>query len=163
MAKDNSFDIVSEINLQEVDNAIQQTKREIENRYDFKGSKSELKRDENKLTVTSEDEYKINSVIDILQSKLIKRNVSIKALHYGKVEAAAGGMARQHIDLVQGIDQEHAKKITKLIKESKIKVQVQIQGEQLRVSGKNRDDLQQVIQLVREANLDIPVQFVNYR
>ncbi|GAA0366019.1 YajQ family cyclic di-GMP-binding protein [Bacillus horti] len=163
MAKDNSFDIVSEINLQEVDNAIQQTKKEIENRYDFKGSKSELKRDEQKLTITSEDEYKINSVVDILQSKLIKRQVSIKALHYGKVEPASGGMARQQIDLVQGIDQDRAKKITKLVKESKIKVQVQIQGEQLRVSGKNRDDLQQVMQMIRESDLDIPVQFVNYR
>lgn len=163
MAKDNSFDIVSEINLQEVDNAIQQAKKEIENRYDFKGSKSELKREEKAIIVTSEDEYKINSVIDILQSKLIKRDVSIKALKYGKIESVAGGMARQKIDLVQGIDQDYAKKITKMVKDSKIKVQVQIQGEQLRVSGKNRDDLQSVIQLIKEANLDIPVQFVNYR
>lgn len=163
MAKENSFDIVSEIELQEVDNAIQQTRKEIENRYDFKGSKSELKREDKKLTVISEDEYKINSVIDVLQSKLIKRGVSIKALKYGKIEAAAGGMARQQIDLVQGIEQEYAKKMTKLIKDSKLKVQVQIQGEQLRVSGKNRDDLQQVIQLIREADLEIPVQFVNYR
>jgi uncharacterized protein YajQ (UPF0234 family) len=163
MAKENSFDIVSEVNIQEVDNAIQQAKREIETRYDFKGSVSDISREDQQLTIISDDEYKLNSVVDILQSKLIKRDVSLKALNYGKVEPAAGGTVRQKIDLVNGIEQEHAKKINKMIKEAKLKVQVQIQGEQLRVSGKSRDDLQKVIQMLKEADLDIPLQFVNYR
>jgi uncharacterized protein YajQ (UPF0234 family) len=163
MAKDSSFDIVSQIDMQEVDNAVQQALKEIENRYDFKGSKSEIRREEGSLTIISDDEYKLNSVIDIVQSKFIKRNISLKSMKYGKIEAAAGGTVRQKVDLVQGIDQENAKKISKLVRDSKLKVQAQIQGDQLRVSGKNRDDLQQVIHLIKEADLPIAVQFANYR
>jgi uncharacterized protein YajQ (UPF0234 family) len=163
MAKDNSFDIVSEIDMQEVDNAVQQALKEIETRYDFKGSKSEIRREEAVLTVSSDDEYKLNSVIDILQSKFIKRNISLKAMKYGKIESAAGGTIRQKVDLVQGIDQDNAKIITKLVRDSKLKVQAQIQGDQLRISGKNRDDLQQVMQMIKEADTPIAIQFTNYR
>lgn len=163
MAKEHSFDIVSQVNLQEVDNAIQQAKREIETRYDFKGSVSAITREDQQLTVVSDDEYKLKSVIDILQSKLIKRDVSLKALNYRKVEPAAGGTVRQKIDLVNGIEQEQAKKISKRIKDAKLKVQVQIQGDQLRVSGKSRDDLQRAIQQVKDADIEIPLQFINYR
>jgi uncharacterized protein YajQ (UPF0234 family) len=163
MAKDNSFDIVSEIDMQEVDNAVQQALKEIETRYDFKGSKSEIRREEAILTIVSDDEYKLNSVIDIVQSKFIKRNISLKSMKYGKVEAAAGGTVRQKVDLVQGIDQDNAKIITKLVRDSKLKVQAQIQGDQLRISGKNRDDLQQVMQMIKEADSPIALQFTNYR
>jgi uncharacterized protein YajQ (UPF0234 family) len=163
MAKDNSFDIVSEIDMQEVDNAVQQALKEIETRYDFKGSKSEIRREEAVLTVSSDDEYKLNSVIDILQSKFIKRNISLKAMKYGKIESAAGGTVRQKVDLVQGIDQDNAKIITKLVRDSKLKVQAQIQGDQLRISGKNRDDLQQVMQMIKDADTPIAIQFTNYR
>lgn len=163
MAKDNSFDIVSEVELHEVDNAIAQALKEIKNRYDFKGSISNIERNEGTLTIHTEDEFKLQSVIDVLQSKLIKRNVSLKALQYEKIEAASGSTVRQNIKLAQGIEQEHAKKITKLIKDSKLKIQVQIQGDQLRVSGKSRDDLQQAIKLIQDANLNIPLQFVNFR
>lgn len=163
MAKDNSFDIVSEVELHEVDNAVSQALKEIKNRYDFKGSISNIERNEGTLTIHTEDEFKLQSVIDVLQSKLIKRNVSLKALQYEKVEPASGSTIRQHIKLAQGIEQEHAKKITKLVKDSKLKVQVQIQGDQLRVTGKSRDDLQQAIRLIQDANLDIPLQFVNFR
>lgn len=163
MAKDSSFDIVSQIDMQEVDNAVQQALKEIENRYDFKGSKSEIRREDGSLTIVSDDEYKLNSVVDIVQSKFIKRNISLKSMNYGKIEAASGGTVRQKVDLVQGIDQENAKKISKLVRDSKLKVQAQIQGDQLRISAKNRDDLQQVIQLIKEADLPIAVQFTNYR
>jgi uncharacterized protein YajQ (UPF0234 family) len=163
MAKDSSFDIVSQIDMQEVDNAVQQALKEIETRYDFKGSKSEIRREEAVLTIISDDEYKLNSVIDIVQSKFIKRNISLKSMKYGKVEAASGGTVRQKVDLVQGIDQDNAKIITKLVRDSKLKVQAQIQGDQLRISGKNRDDLQQVMQLIKEADVPIALQFTNYR
>jgi uncharacterized protein YajQ (UPF0234 family) len=163
MAKDNSFDLVSQIDIQEVDNAVQQALKEIETRYDFKGSKSEIRRDDGHLILLSDDEYKLASVVDILQSKFIKRNLSIKAMDYGKIEPAAGGTVRQRIDLIQGIDQENGKKVSKLVRDSKVKVQVQIQGDQLRISGKNRDDLQKVIHMIKEADLPIDVQFINYR
>lgn len=163
MSKENSFDVVSEINMQEVDNAIQQALKEIENRFDFKGSKTEIRREKDHLILVSDDEYKLTSVIDILQSKFIKRDISLKAMKYGKVESAAGGTVRQKVDLVQGIDQENSKQIGKIIKDSKIKVKFQIQGEQLRVSGKSRDDLQAVMQLIKTADITIPLQFVNFR
>jgi len=164
MAKDVSFDIVSEVDVQEVDNAINQARKEIETRFDFKGSKSELEFDGvGKLTVTSDDEYKLSSVYDVLETKLVKRGVSLKALSRGKIESAAGGLVRQVCTLQQGIEQEVSRKITKLLKDSKLKIQVTIQGDQLRVSGKSRDDLQEVMQLLRNSDLSIPLQFVNYR
>lgn len=163
MAKDSSFDVVSQIELHEVDNAIAQALKEIANRYDFKGSKSEIRREEDHLIIISDSEYKLESVIDVVQTKFIKRNIPLKSMSYGKIESASGGLVRQKVDLIQGIDQENAKKIGKIIKDAKIKVQVQIQGDQLRISGKNRDDLQAAIQLVKEASLAIDVQFINYR
>ncbi|KRW91607.1 hypothetical protein SD51_08145 [Alicyclobacillus tengchongensis] len=163
MAKEASFDIVSKVDLQEVTNAVDQARREIETRFDFKGSKSEIRLEDGQLALLSDDEYKLSQVYDVLQTKLVKRNVSLKALKPGKVEPAAGGTVRQTVALAQGIDADVAKRITKLIKDSKIKVQAQIQGDQVRVSGKSRDDLQAVIQMLREADLDIPLQFTNYR
>jgi uncharacterized protein YajQ (UPF0234 family) len=165
MAKDNSFDIVSVVNMPEVVNAINQAMMEIKQRFDFKGSKSDIKLEEKdkKIVLLSDDEYKLKSVIDILQSKLVKRGVSLKALVYGKVEPASGGAARQEITLQHGIPTEKAKDIVKLIKDTKLKVQAQIQGEQVRVSGKNKDDLQSVISLLRGKDMGIDLQFVNYR
>jgi uncharacterized protein YajQ (UPF0234 family) len=163
MSKEVSFDVVSKVDMQEVDNAVQQALKEIETRYDFKGSKSDIKVEKDALIVASDDEYKLTSVIDILQSKFIKRNISLKAMKYGKIEQASGGTVRQKLDLLQGIDQDSSKIIGKLIKDSKLKVKFVIQGDQLRISGKSRDDLQAIIHLIKEADLSIAVQFVNYR
>lgn len=145
MAKDASFDVVSEIDMQEVDNAVNQANKEISQRYDFKNSKSEISIENGDLKVVADDEFKLKSVIDILQSKLIRRKVPIKNLDYGKVEEASGGLVRQIIKIKQGIETEIAKKIVKDIKTLKLKVQAQIMSDQVRVSGKNRDDLQTVI------------------
>lgn len=165
MANQNSFDIVSEVDLQEVDNAINQAMKEIQQRYDFKGSKSEieLNKKENSLTVNSDDEFKLRSVIDILQNKLIKRGISVKAMSYGSVEPASGGTVRQVIKLQKGIDKDNARLIVKMIKDSKIKVQAAIQDEQVRVSGKSKDDLQEVMNILKSADLDFAFQFTNYR
>jgi uncharacterized protein YajQ (UPF0234 family) len=165
MADTFSFDIVSEVNLQEVDNAINQARKEIAQRYDFKGSKSsiELNQKEKSLTVISDDEFKLKSVIDILQNKVIKRNVPVKALDYGTVEQAAAGTVRQIIKLRVGIDKEDAKLIVKMIKDTKLKVQAQIMDDQVRVSGKAKDDLQSIMKLIREADLKFATQFSNYR
>ena len=165
MADTSSFDIVSEVNMQEVDNAINQARKEIGQRYDFKGSKSsiELNQKEKSLTLISDDDFKLKSVIDILQNKLIKRGVPIKALDYGTVEPAANTTVRQIINLRVGIDKENAKLLVKMIKDTKLRVQAQIMEDQVRVSGKNKDDLQSIIKLVREAELKFAVQFANYR
>lgn len=163
MAKDSSFDVVCEVNMQEVNNAVNQAVKEIQQRYDFKGSKSTIDLNDGKLNVLAEDEFRLKSVLDILCGKLVKRGVSLKALDYGKEERAAGDMLRQTITLKQGISKEKAKEITKLIKDSKIKVQAQYQNDQVRVSGKNKDDLQAVIALLKEKDLDIDLQFINYR
>lgn len=165
MAETNSFDIVSQIDLQEVDNAINQARKEIAQRFDFKGSKSSIDLDqkEKQITVHSDDEFKLKSVIDILQGKLIKRSVPLKALNYGTVEQAAGGTVRQVVKLLVGIDKDNARKIVKMIKDTKLKVQAQIMEDQVRVSGKNKDDLQAVIKMIRDANLPFAVQFTNYR
>ncbi|MFB5191493.1 YajQ family cyclic di-GMP-binding protein [Alicyclobacillus fastidiosus] len=163
MAKDASFDIVSKVDLQEVNNAVTQARREIETRFDFKGSKSEIRLEDESLTLISDDEYKLSQVLDVLQTKLVKRDVSLKALKPGKIEPASGGTVRQVFSLQQGIDQTVAKQITKLIRDSKLKVQAQIQGDQVRVTGKNRDDLQQVIQLLKSEDIEAPLQFTNYR
>jgi uncharacterized protein YajQ (UPF0234 family) len=165
MADTSSFDIVSDVNMQEVDNAINQARKEIAQRYDFKGSKSaiDLNQKEKHLTVVSDDEFKLKSVIDVLQNKLIKRGVSIKALDYGTVEPAAGATVRQIIRLRVGIDKENARLIVKMIKDTKLKVQSQIMDDQVRVSGKNKDDLQSVMKMLRDAELSFAMQFTNYR
>jgi len=160
-----SFDIVSDVNFQEVDNAINQARKEIAQRYDFKGSTSSIELDlkEKKITVLSDDDFKIKAVIDILQNKLIKRGVPLKALEYGPVEPASGGAVRQVIALRQGIDKDNARLLVKMIKDTKRKVQAQIMDDQVRVSGKAKDDLQAIISLVRDADLKFAVQFTNYR
>jgi uncharacterized protein YajQ (UPF0234 family) len=163
MAKEASFDIVSNVDYAEVTNAIQIAMKEIQTRYDFKGSKSEISLDKEELVLISDDEYKLDQVKDVLFSKLIKRGVPVKNLDYGKVEKASGGTVRQRAKLVQGIDKENAKKINTLIKNSGIKVKSQVQDDQIRVTGKSRDDLQKIIQAVKEADLTVDVQFVNYR
>ncbi|MDG0812487.1 YajQ family cyclic di-GMP-binding protein [Cohnella rhizosphaerae] len=163
MASEYSFDIVSKVDLQEVNNAVQQAVKEIETRFDFKGSKSSIALEGEALTVASDDEYRLKSVIDILQSKLIKRGVPIRNLDYGKIEPASGSTVRQHIKLKQGVDQENAKKINILIRDSKLKVKSQIQGDQLRVTGKSKDDLQAVMSLLTGADLPLELQFTNYR
>lgn len=163
MAADNSFDIVSKVDMQEVNNAINQAQKEIDTRFDFKNSKSSIDLDKEDITLTSDDEFKLQNVLDILQSKLTKRGISIKNLEYGKVEPASGATVRQKIKLKQGISQDLAKKINTIIKDTKLKVQSQIQGDQLRVTGKSRDDLQRIIQTLKGAELPIELQFINFR
>ncbi|MCM3238054.1 YajQ family cyclic di-GMP-binding protein [Heyndrickxia oleronia] len=163
MAKESSFDIVSNVDFSEVTNAINLAMKEIQTRYDFKGSKSEISLDKEELVLISDDEFKMNQLKDVLFSKLIKRGVPVKNLDYGKLEGASGGTVRQRAKLIQGIDKENAKKINTIIKNSGVKVKSQVQDDQIRVTGKNRDDLQKIIAAVREADLSVDVQFVNYR
>ncbi len=165
MAKNCSFDIVSNIDLQEVKNAVNQATMEIRQRFDFKGSKSEITLDEKvpALNLVSDDEHKMKSVVDILEGKLIKRKVSLKALSYGNVEPAGGNTVRQAIQLQQGIPQEKGKEIVKAIKGMKTKVQGQVMDDQVRVSGKNRDDLQAVIAELKEKDFGVAMSFTNYR
>lgn len=163
MPADNSFDIVCKVDMQEVTNAVDQARREVDTRYDLKGSKNELKLEKTELLITSADEMKLKAVVDILQSKLHKRGVPLKALTYGDVEAAAGSTFKQKIGLQQGIPIEKAKEIVRMIKDAKIKVQASIQEDQVRVTGKSKDDLQRVMAMVREKDLGIAVQFTNYR
>ena len=165
MAKNCSFDIVSEVNMAEVQNAVNQAVMEIRQRYDFKGSKSEIKLEEKEcqLVLVSDDEYKLKSVIDVLQGKLVRRKVSLKALDYGKVEPAGGNTVRQNIKLQNGIPQDKGKVIVKFLKTLGVKVQGQIMDDQVRVSGKSRDDLQAVISAVKEKDFDIAMSFTNYR
>ncbi len=164
MASDNSFDVVSKIDLQEVSNAIQQAVKEIHTRFDLKDSKSEIAMDgKDAITLSSADEYKLKAVTDILQNKLVKRQVPLKGLSYGPVEPAAGSTVRQKITLQQGIPVEKARDIVKTVKDSKLKVQASIQGDTIRVSGKDRDTLQQVIALLKGRDFGIDMQFTNYR
>ena len=166
MAKDCSFDIVSEFDKQELVNAVDQVKRELTTRFDLKGSNSDVVLDADKtITITTNDEMKLRNIIDILQSKMIKRNLSIKILDAQTVENALGGNVRQVFNLKKGLTQELAKKIVADIKNTKLKVQASIQGEQVRVSGKDKDDLQAVIKTLRgnEDKYDVPLQFQNYR
>ncbi len=160
---DSSFDIVSEIDQQEVKNAVAQALKEIQTRYDLKDSKSDIAIGEKELTLTTVDEYKLKAVRDILESKLLKRGISIKALTYQEPESALGGTVRQKVAMQNGIPIEKAREIVKLIKNTKLKVQAAIQGEQLRVTGKSRDDLQATMTMLRGARLDIDMQFTNYR
>jgi uncharacterized protein YajQ (UPF0234 family) len=163
LAAENSFDIVSKIEMTEVTNAVTQAMKEIGQRFDFKGSKSNITQEKDALVIVSDDEYRLKSVVDILQGKLVKRGVPIKNLSYGKTEPALGGTVRQRVTLQQGIPTDKAKEIVKTIKDSKIKVQASIQADQVRVSGKNRDDLQAVIQLLKGRDFGIDLQFTNYR
>jgi cyclic-di-GMP-binding protein len=158
-----SFDIVSEVDLQEADNAVNQASKEIGTRYDFKGSKSSLKREEAIITVISDDEYKMEQVIEVLKGKLFKRKIDPGVLEFSDIEPASGALVRQTVTIRQGVDKELAKKIVKIIKESKIKVQASIQGEQVRITGKKRDDLQKVIALMKETKLEMPLQYINFR
>lgn len=163
MVSECSFDIASKVDLQEVDNAIHQTMREIGQRFDFKGSAATVTREGPALLLGAEDDFKLRQMLEILEGKLVKRQVPLKALTRGKVEPAAGGRVRQHIDLQQGIPMEKARELVKLIKGGKFKVQAQIQEDQVRVFGRDRDQLQAVIQFLRQQDLGIHMQFINYR
>ncbi|HEY0159348.1 MAG TPA: YajQ family cyclic di-GMP-binding protein [Thermoanaerobaculia bacterium] len=163
MAQEFSFDVVSKTDMQEVANAIQQAQKELAQRFDFKGSKSSIELAAEELVLVSDDEGKLVSLKDILESKLVKRKVSLKSLDYGKIEQAAGGTVRQRAKIVQGIETEKAKAIVKTIKDAKVKVQASIQSDQVRVVGRSKDDLQRAMSLVRETDYGIPLQFTNYR
>jgi uncharacterized protein YajQ (UPF0234 family) len=165
MAQENSFDVVSKVELQEVQNAVQQASKEIATRFDFRGSKSKIEWNEKELqlTLTSDDEHKLKSVVDILETKLVRRGIAVKSLDFQKVEPAAGATVRQIVKIQQGIPTEKAKAIVKTIKDSKIRVQASIQADQVRVAGKSRDDLQGVIALLKGEDFGIPLQFLNYR
>ena len=163
MAQDFSFDIVSKTEMQEVTNAIQQAQKELAQRFDFKGSKSSIELTGEEIVLVSDDEGKLRSVKDILETKLVKRGVSLKAVDYAALEQAAGGTVRQKAKIVQGIEIEKAKAIVKAIKEAKLKVQASIQSDQVRVTGKTKDDLQKAIALVKGKDFGIPLQFTNYR
>jgi uncharacterized protein YajQ (UPF0234 family) len=162
---DNSFDVVSKIELPEVSNAVQQALKEIQQRYDLKNSHSqiELQEKENKILLQSQDEFKLKAVVEILEGKLVKRKVPLKGLSYGVVTPAAGSTVRQEVTLQQGITTEKAREIVRVIKDSKKKVQASIQGDFVRVAGKDRDTLQDVIQLLRSTDFGIDMQFTNYR
>jgi uncharacterized protein YajQ (UPF0234 family) len=159
----NSFDIVSSVDLQEVRNAISQAQKEIATRYDLKKTDSKVELADQAIALAAPDEYVLKQVRDVLEGKLVKRGVPLKALSYETVEQALGGKVRQRVSLQQGIPTDKAREIVKLVKGTKLKVQTAIQGDQLRVSGKNRDDLQAVIQMLKDTDLGIDMQFTNYR
>lgn len=165
MAQEHFFDIVSKIDLQEVSNAVQQAMKEMAQRFDFKGSKSniELDRSGNEIHISSDDEYRLKSVIDILQGKLVKRKVPLRSLTYGKVEPSFSGTMKQSVSLQQGIPAEKAREIVKIIKNTKLKVQSEIQKDQLRIKSKKIDDLQSMIKLLKDQDFGIHMDFVNYR
>lgn len=163
MPQDFSFDIVSKTEMQEVANAVQQAQKELAQRFDFKGSKSSIELSGEEIVLISDDEGKLRSVKDILESKLVKRHVALKALDYQKLENAQMGTVRQRAKIVQGIETEKAKAIVKAIKDAKVKVQASIQSDQVRVVGRSKDDLQKAIALVKENDFGIPLQFTNYR
>ncbi len=163
MASTYSFDVVSQVDMQEVDNAVNQAIKEINQRYDFKNTKSEIEILKDEIKIVSDDEYKLQTVIEILKGKLVKRGISPKALDLGKIEKASLGTARVSAKIVNGISKEKAKEIASEIKNSKLKVQTQIMENQLRVSAKAKDDLQEVIAMLKEKDFNIPLQFTNYR
>lgn len=163
MAKEESFDVVSKVDMQEVDNAVNQARKEISQRYDFKNSKTQINIEEGNVKIVTENDFRLRSIVDVLQSKMINRKVAVKNLEFGKIEEAAGGMVRQLIKIKQGIETDIAKQMVKDIKGTKIKVQAQIMGDQLRVSGKSRDALQTVIHFLKEKDYGVELQFVNYR
>jgi len=165
MAQEFSFDVVSKVDLQEVLNAVQQASKEIATRFVFRGSASKVEWNEKELTLTltSDDAHKLKSVVDILETRLVKRGIAVKSLEYGKIEDAAGGTVRQTAKIQQGIPSEKAKDIVRTIKDRKLKVQAAIQADQVRVSGRNKDDLQAVMTLLRGGDYGLPLQFTNYR
>ncbi|HEY9856925.1 MAG TPA: YajQ family cyclic di-GMP-binding protein [Stenomitos sp.] len=163
MSKEASFDIVSKVDMAALTDAVHQANKEIEARFDLKGTGSELSLEKETITAKAPDEMKLKNIVDILEGRMIKRGLSIKALDRGKIESALAGTVRQVIGIKQGIDKDRAKKITGLIKDTKLKVQAQIQEDQIRVTGKNKDDLQAVMGTLRNADLDIDLQFTNYR
>ena len=163
MAEQNSFDIVSQVDYAEVTNAINQTIQEVRQRFDFKGSQAAVALEEKNLVLTAQDETRLRNMNDILQQKLVRRGVPLKALNYGTTEAAAGGTVRQRIDVQQGIPQDKAKEIVRFIKDSKAKVQAAIQGDVVRVTGRDRDTLQDVIAKLRAKDFGIDMQITNYR
>jgi cyclic-di-GMP-binding protein len=158
-----SFDIVSKVDGQSLADAVNQAQREIATRFDFKNSKSSIELADFSITIVADDDMKLRNVTDILQSKLVNRGVSLKALKYGKVEPASGGTLRQIVTCAQGIEKDQAKKVVEAIKNAKLKVSTQIQDDQIRVTSKSKDDLQKAINLVKTMPLEFPVQFVNYR
>ena len=158
-----SFDIVSEIDLQEVDNAINQARKEVESRYDFKGSKAEIQWDKKEVTLMAEDDYKVEAMAGILQTKLHRRGIDIKAIKFEKMEPAGGRMLRQKVNLIQGIDREVAKDVIKMIKDSKLKVQPAIADDKIKVTSKSIDELQECISLVKGGAFTVPLQFNNMR
>jgi uncharacterized protein YajQ (UPF0234 family) len=160
-----SFDVVSRVDMQEMDNAVNQVKKEISTRFDFRGSKThiDLNRKEGEINVLTEDEMKLRAIKDMLISKVVRRSIEPEALDFGLHEKAGGDMVRQTVSIANGIDIETARKVVKLVKETKLKVQAAIQGDEVRITGKQRDDLQQVISTLKEADLGVPLQFVNYR
>jgi hypothetical protein len=163
VAKDCSFDVVSEVDLQEVDNAVNQALKEVGQRFDFRGSKSTITLDGVQIKVVSDDDHKLSNVVEILQSKIIKRGISLKNLDYGKVESGFSGTSRQIITVKKGLDKEKAKNVIAFLKTSKSKVQAQVQDDQVRVTGKNKDDLQNAIAELRQHDFDIALQFINFR
>ncbi|PYS69738.1 MAG: YajQ family cyclic di-GMP-binding protein [Acidobacteria bacterium] len=163
MAQQNSFDIVSQIDLAEVNNALNQTVKEVRQRFDFKGSHADVVLEKHELVLSAEDETKLRNMNDILQQKLVRRGVPLKALNYGTIEPAAGSSVRQRAQIQEGIPQDKAKEVVKFIKDSKVKVQASIQGDVVRVSGRDRDTLQEVITKLKEKDFGIHMQFTNYR
>ena len=158
-----SFDIVSQVDRQEVKNAVEQTNKEIANRFDFKGSDARVEQNELALSVYADDEFKLGQVVDVLRARLAKRNVDARALEPGAVEKISGDKVKRPITVKVGVPQEKAKQIQKLVKDSKLKVAASIQGDAVRVSGAKRDDLQAAIQLVKKSVADIPLQYINFR
>jgi uncharacterized protein YajQ (UPF0234 family) len=158
-----SFDVVSKLDMQEIDNSIQNSMKEITQRYDFKGSNSKIERTDKIITLTTEDELKAKQVLDILNGHIIKRNVDTRSIKLKNSESASGNTIRQTFDLIEGVDQDISKKIISTIKSSKMKVQVKIQGNELRVSGAKRDNLQEAIQIIKDLDLPVPLQYVNFR
>ena len=163
MASDSSFDVVSEVNMQEVDNAVNQTRKEISQRYDFKGSKADISLENEEIKLLGDNEFQLRSLVDILQSKAFKRGIALRAFDYGKIEPASGGLVRQTVKIQRGISKEKGKEVVNAIKELKLKVQAQIMDDQVRVSGKNKDDLQNVIQTLKGRDFGIELQFTNFR
>lgn len=160
-----SFDVVSRVDMQEMDNAVNQVKKEITTRYDFRGSKTriDLDRKDGKIELHTEDDMKLRAIKDMLISKVVKRSIDAQALVFGTPEKAGGDMLRQSVKITNGIDMETARKVVKLVKDTKLKVQAAIQGDEVRITGKKRDDLQEAIQTLKEADLDMPLQYVNFR
>ena len=158
-----SFDIVSQVNQQEVKNAVEQTNKEISNRFDFKGSDARVEQGENLLTVYADDEFKLGQVTDVLRGRLAKRNVDVRCLESGSIEKISGDKVKRPITVKVGVGQDKAKQIQKLIKDAKLKVNAAIQGDAVRVSGAKKDDLQAAIQLVRSTVTDVPLQYINFR